>query len=89
MHPLGYANIFGKRPSDIHDTSFGEGHLKPNPQIAARSLLATMSAILTAENPRKKRTLISWCFMCKSEGEHVDHLLLYCKVANRLWRVAL
>lgn len=27
--------------------------------------------------------------LCKSRGENVDHLLLHCMVASRLWRVAL
>lgn len=27
--------------------------------------------------------------MCKSQGENLDHLLLYCKVVCRLWRVTL
>lgn len=47
-------------------------------------------AILTPENLGKRRiTYVSWCFMCKSAGENIDHLLLHRKVANRLWWVIL
>lgn len=42
--------------------------------------------ILPVEYQRKRNvTHISWCFMCKSSGEDVDHLLLHCRVASRLW----
>lgn len=47
-------------------------------------------AILTPENLGKRRiNYVSWCFMCKSAGENIDHLLLHRKVANRLWWVIL
>ena len=28
---------------------------------------------------------IDWCILCRSNGETVDHLLLYCGKAYRLW----
>lgn len=51
--------------------------------------LAARGVILTAENLRKKIIHASWCYVCKSLGEDVNHLLLHCHVANRLWRVIL
>jgi len=29
--------------------------------------------------------LVNWCCMCRSNGELVDHLLLYCDVVHALW----
>ena len=26
-----------------------------------------------------------WCYMCKSNGESVDHLLLHCSIVYKLW----
>nr|XP_009771141.1 PREDICTED: uncharacterized protein LOC104221718 [Nicotiana sylvestris] len=52
--------------------------------------LAARGVILTAENLRKRViTLVSWCYMCKSSGEEVDHLLLHCPVSSALWRAIL
>ena len=52
--------------------------------------LAARGVILTAENLRKRGiTLVSWCYMCKSSGEEVDHLLLHCPVSSALWRAIL
>lgn len=52
--------------------------------------LAARGVILTAENLRKRGiTLVSWCYMCKSSGEEVDHLMLHCPVSWGLWRAIL
>jgi hypothetical protein len=29
--------------------------------------------------------VIDWCYMCKSSGETMDHLLLHCPIAQQLW----
>ena len=29
--------------------------------------------------------MIDWCFLCKGEGESVNHLFLHCSVARGLW----
>ena len=42
--------------------------------------------ILTIDNLCKKKVLIlDWCYMCKSNGESVDHLLLHCPIVYELW----
>ena len=32
---------------------------------------------------------MDWCFMCKCDGESVDHHLLHCLVATDLWFMVL
>ena len=29
--------------------------------------------------------ILDWCYMCDSNGESVDYLLLYCSIAFKLW----
>jgi hypothetical protein len=31
--------------------------------------------------------MVDRCYMCKKNGDFVDHLLLYCEVACALWNV--
>ena len=33
--------------------------------------------------------IMDWGFMCKSNGESVDHLLLHCLAATDLWSMVL
>jgi hypothetical protein len=47
---------------------------------------AAQGKILTVENLRKKNIIIvDRCYLCKRDGESVDHLLLHCDVASTLW----
>ena len=42
--------------------------------------------ILTRDNLRLRRMVfVDWCIMCRHCGETVDHLLLHCEMAYRLW----
>ncbi|KAL0015045.1 hypothetical protein SO802_002114 [Lithocarpus litseifolius] len=46
--------------------------------------------ILTGDNLRlRKLVFVDWCIMCRQCGETVDHLLLHCVTAHRLWSLAL
>ena len=48
--------------------------------------IATLGTILTIDNLHKKKVLIlDCCYMCKSNGESVDHLLLHCPIVSELW----
>ena len=41
---------------------------------------------LAIDNLRKRKVwLLDWCYMCKCNGESVDHLFLHCSVAMDLW----
>ena len=47
---------------------------------------AAFGKILTLDNLRKRQVVvIDKCFMCKKDGELVDHLLLHCEVDHALW----
>ena len=37
---------------------------------------------------RRKMWILDWCYMCDSNGESVDYLLLYCSIAFKLWSMA-
>ena len=46
----------------------------------------TWNKILTGDNLRFRRLVfVDWCIMCRHCGETVDHLLLHCEMAYRLW----
>ena len=60
--------------------------VKVPPRIAFFSWTAALGKILTADNLRKRGLiLVSWCCLCKADGESVDHLLLHCMYAKELW----
>ena len=45
---------------------------------------------LTVDNLWKMKVwILDWCYICKSNGESVDHLLLHCPVAMDLWSMVL
>ena len=47
---------------------------------------AVWDKILTGDNLRGRRMVfVDWCIMCRCNGETVDHLLLHCDKAYRLW----
>ena len=47
---------------------------------------AVWDRILTGDNLRGRRlNFVDWCIMCRSNGETVDHLLIHCGKAYRLW----
>jgi hypothetical protein len=47
---------------------------------------AALGKILTVDNLRKRKIIIvDRCYLCKRDGETVDHLLLHCDVASTLW----
>ena len=59
-------------------------------QIPSRVALfvwtAALGKCLTIDNLRKRKVcILDWCYMCKSNGESVDHLFLHCPVALELW----
>ena len=46
----------------------------------------TWNKILTGDNLRLRGfNFGDWCIMCCHCGEMVDHVLLYCEMAHRLW----
>ena len=52
---------------------------KVSQRVAFFSWSAFLDKILTTNNLRKRRMLVlDWCYMCKSCGRSVDHLLLHC-----------
>ena len=48
--------------------------------------IAVWDKILIGDNLRGKgMDFVDWCIMCSFNGEMVDHLLLHCGKAYRLW----
>lgn len=56
------------------------------PRVAFFVWTVTLGKILTAEDLRKKGiVLVSWCSLCKCNGETVEHLLLHFPITMELW----
>ena len=51
---------------------------------------AALRKCLTIDNLRKRKVwILNWCYMCKRNGESVDHLFLHCPFALDLWSMVL
>jgi hypothetical protein len=81
-----------------HLTSPGLGYFpwksiwkaKVPPRVAFFVWTAALGKILTADNLRRRGIpAVSWCCMCKADGESVDHLLLHCPYTKELWDMVL
>ena len=49
-----------------------------------------LGKFLTIDNLRKRKVwILDWCYMCKSNGESIDHLFLHYPVAMDLWSMVL
>jgi hypothetical protein len=46
-----------------------------------------LGKILMFDNLRKRNVVVvvEWCCMCKTNEELIDHLLIHCEVARKLW----
>ena len=48
--------------------------------------IVALGTILTIDNLCKRKVLIlDWFYVCKSNGESVDHILLHCPIVFELW----
>jgi hypothetical protein len=48
--------------------------------------LVVLGKILTLDNLRKMSVMVvEWCCMCNKSWESIDHLLIHCEVAKKLW----
>jgi hypothetical protein len=58
---------------------------KSSPRTAFFVWSVVLGKILTLDNLRKRQVVvINRYFMCKKDGESVDHLLVHCEVAHAL-----
>jgi hypothetical protein len=48
--------------------------------------VASLGEILTADNlQRRNIIMVSWCYLCKINGETTNHVLLHCPYAKEVW----
>jgi hypothetical protein len=61
-------------------------HTQAPPRVIFFVRLAALGKILTIDNLRRRKVIVTNRFcMCKRSEEMVDHLLLNCEVAYALW----
>ena len=52
--------------------------------------IVALGKCLIIDNLRKRKVwILDWCYMCKCNGELVDHLFLHCPIAMDLWSMIL
>ena len=55
-------------------------------ELLSFSWTVTLGKILTLDRLWNKGvTIMDWCYICKRRGESVNHLLLHCPFAFKLW----
>ena len=63
---------------------------KIHSRVAFFVWIAALGKYWTIDNLRKRKVwILDWCYMCKCNGESVDHLFLHCPVAINLWAMVL
>ena len=64
----------------------GIWRMKAPPRVVFFAWTAARGKILTIDNLRRRGMIVvNRCWLCKLDGESVDHLLLHCGVTITLW----